>query len=117
MNKFLLASVVALLGCINLAHGQGALGTPVTLDSIVETPPTYNVGGRPVCKPKPAHPVLAHFARPVTAPVRAVKNCLNPPACPDTPTKDDVARMVAIGDFSQAELAAAKIKIDEAQAN
>lgn len=121
MNKYLLGSLIALLGWTSLAQAQGALGTPISAENSLDPgygsypQPAYPSDGRPYCKPKPTHPVLAQIARTMMSPIRAATARLQPPAVEETPTKDEIARMIADGGYSQAEVAAAKIKIDEAQ--
>jgi hypothetical protein len=122
MNKYFLAGILALLGSTGLAHGQVALGTPVTSENYLEpgygpyAPAIYPSDCRPDCKPKPSHPILGQIARAMMTPIRAAAGHLLPPCPVEVPTKQEVARMIVDGGYSPAEITAAKIRIDEVQA-
>jgi hypothetical protein len=120
--RFFSASLVALMAWTTWAQAQGALGTPIANDGRFESKyssypaPASVAECNPDCKPKPAHPIWNNFARRFLTPIRTATGPMMPPsASVEIPTKDDLARMIAAGDFSPAEISAAKIKIDEAQ--
>ena len=103
VTRYFLAGMFVLLGCNGLARAQVALGTPVVPDNSTDGD----------AKPRANRPVLGGIARSI----RAAADCLAPPAVvvAEGPTKSDVARMIADGNHSPAEITAAKIKIDEMQ--
>ena len=115
MNRFLSASLLALLGWAGLANAQVGLGTPVA-PTESGSPSLAAPTSCSDCRPRLAHPVLGGLARTMMTPIRAAAGHLMPPAPPEAPTKEEIARMVADGGYSPAEVTAAKIKLDEAQA-
>lgn len=100
MNKRIMAGVLVLLAWSGLCRGQFGLGGPVPTDNADDV------------KLRPYHPVLSLVTRNRQA--RALP--LVPPVPPPEPTREDIAHMVNDGGFSPAEIAAAKIRLDEMQA-
>jgi len=105
--KQFLGSLIVLLGSAALACGQTGLGAPATTDGATET---LNERG-----PRIRRPLFGPFVRTMFAPFRYALMAPQP-IVEASPTKADVARMVADGGYSPAEITAAKIKIDETQA-
>jgi hypothetical protein len=107
MNKSILASLIVLLAWTGIAGAQGGLGVPVATDNAAECQD---------CRPRPYRPILNTLTR-GWPPVHPVATTFAPlPPLREMPTRDEVARMVDDGGFSPAEIAAAKIRIDETQA-
>lgn len=123
-KKTLLAGLIAFAGSAGLAHGQYGLGTPLPSESTRETgsfpiaPSGPSVESRTNSSPRVQRPIFGNLARAMLTPIRAAAGHLMPPQplAEMTPTKDDIARMIASRSFSSAEITAAKIKLDEAQA-
>jgi PBS lyase HEAT-like repeat len=122
LNKCLLGSILALCVGTGPARAQIALGNTVTPENNFESgygpyaPALYSADCRSDCKP-PSHPFLGHVARTSVTPICAAVGLLMPPRCGEPPTKEEVARMIVDGGYSPAEITAAKIQIDEAQAS
>ncbi len=94
---------------IDFAHGQAR---PSTLPSLDE-PHGKSVEGSFSIQ----RPLFGQLARSMFAPIRTA--LLPPQSIPETPaipTREDLARMLADGGYSPAEITAVKIKIDESQA-
>lgn len=115
MIRCLGISLVILLGWASLSFAQGSLGSPVPranpVDSQIEQP-----------GPRASFPIFGP-ARGKFRPIRSVIGSLFPPPpapAPNdempTPTRDEVTRMSSDGFHTQAEITAAKIKIEESQA-
>jgi hypothetical protein len=123
MNKCILGSILFLFVGTGPARAQIALGNPVSADNKFESshgpyaPALHFADCGSDCKPKPSHPLLGHVARTMSAPIRAAVGHLMPPHCDEPPTKEEVTRMIVDGGYSPAEITAAKIKVDEAQAS
>ncbi len=120
--SYVLASTAALLIWTGTVCAQAKLGTPLSPDFPRESRyvsyPTGVPGADAGFEYKPRHPLLSNLARKVLSPIRAATgHLMPPPPAVEVPTKDGVARMIAAGDYSPAEISAAKIKIDEAQGN
>ena len=116
MRKYVLASLAALSIGTGLVHGQGYLGPPVAPGycppSVVALPPPAD------CKARFCQSTFGQLAHSLLAPLRmATGNLL--PGCnsAEVVSRDDVARMLADGSYSLAEINATKIKLDEAHAN
>ena len=111
-HKYLSAGLLALIGWTGSAYAQVGLGTPIAPDSNRTSlaPPQTTTD----CKPRPNHPILGSIARTI----RAAAGHLMPPAPVSdvVPTREEIARMVGDSNYSHAEVTAAKIKLDEAQA-
>lgn len=121
MNKHILLSLVACLVGSAPAYAQGALGPPVAAEKQVElgygpnAPALYHHASVSA-ESRPRRPVLHQMAQRMLSPIRAVLGHLMPPRGEELPSRDAVSRMIADGGYSPAEITAAKIKIDEAQA-
>jgi hypothetical protein len=105
MKKSLMAGLIALLAWTGFARAQGGLGGPVPTETPAESSTDFKV--------RPYRPVLNFLTR---NRVSARTTSLVSPPQPEGPTRDEVARMVQDGGFSPAEIAAAKVKLDEIQA-
>lgn len=115
MNKYLLGSLVALLGWTGFGHTQPRLGAPVTSESTFDYP-YAQIYHSTDCRfdGAPRYPLMENAARSMTTPMRSVTGQMIPLSS-GVPTNTDVWRMIADGSYSPAEVMAAKIKIDEAQ--
>jgi hypothetical protein len=106
MNKSIMAGLIALLAWTGHARAQSGLGAPVPTENSTDAAASAEF------KVHPYRPIL-NFLNRNRAPAHT---SLPPPAPPpEGPTRDEVARMVQDGGFSPAEIAAAKIKLDEIQ--
>jgi hypothetical protein len=106
-KKILLCGLLAFAGIAGAAHGQPDVGTTVAAEPV----------GPVDCKPRPRFPLLYSITHNLFTPIRGGAGPLLPPQPVEaTPTKEDIARMVADGSRAPAEILAAKIKMDEAQA-
>jgi hypothetical protein len=97
MKNYLLAGLIALFCGTSMADGQVALGTPV------------------ICPSGCDQSGFGQMAKSLLAPLRLATGNLLPPIGVEVVSKGDVARMMADGGYAPAEIAAAKIKLDEAQ--
>ncbi len=104
-KKILLCGLLAFAGFAGSAFGQPDLGTPVAAEPA--GPVAYKTG--------PRFPILYSITHNLFAPMRSGP-LLPPQPIEPTPTKEDIARMIADGGHAPAEILAAKIKMDEAQA-
>ncbi len=105
-KQIILCGLLALVGVAGSVQAQPGLGTPVA----AEPAETVDAGRTP------RFPLLNSITRTLFAPNRGAGPLLPPQPVETTPTREDIARMVADGTHSQAEILAAKIKMDEAQA-
>jgi hypothetical protein len=105
MRRSITAGLIALLAWTGLARAQSGLGVPVTTENPAEAATC------PDCKARAYRPILSFLTR-----SRAPAPLNSPAPQPEGPTRNDVARMVQDGGFSPAEIAAAKVKLDEIQA-
>ncbi|MBI3821737.1 MAG: HEAT repeat domain-containing protein [Planctomycetes bacterium] len=123
MYKSLLISLLACLCSASFARAQ-SLGNPVTADNSIDlgygsyAPVLYrHANFADESQAKPARPILHNIAQRMMTPIRNAAGHLMPaPRGEELPTREAVARMIADGGFSPAEITAAKIKIDESQA-
>lgn len=103
-RKHLLPSLCLAFVLAECAHGQGSLDAPLPTEPATEI--------------APRRPLFGQIARNLLMPFRPAPQLLPPQAAVEpTPSRDDIARMIADGSFSPAQITAAKIKADEAQAN
>jgi hypothetical protein len=110
MNKSIVASWIVLLAWTALARAQGGLGIPVPSEHPADA------ASCPDGKSRLNRPILSYLTG-GRLPAHPTSVALLPPAPhPEAPTRDEIARMVNDGGFSPAEIAAAKIKMDEIQA-
>ena len=101
--KQLLMGLFAMIGWTGLACGQHGVCNSVASECSSEVAPRVH------------RPFLAHFVRTLLTPLRPTR--MPPQTITDPlPTKEDIARMVADGGYSPAEITAAKIKMDDSQA-
>lgn len=107
MSKSIVSGLVLLLVWTGLARAQGRLDAPV---------PSENAADCPDCRAKPYRPILNLLIRNRPATRTTSTALMQPTPQPERPTRDDLARMVNDGNFSPAEITAAKIKMDETQA-
>jgi hypothetical protein len=98
MRNFLLAGLITLAGGTGMVQGQGSLGTPV------------------LCPTGCEQSGFGQMAKSLLAPLRLATGNLLPPIGAEVVTRNDVARMMADGGYAPAEIVAAKIKLEEAQA-
>ena len=121
MKKILLTSLVTLANWAGFALGQPMLGTPIASQPACESctkpavfaPPCAD--GRADCKTKLCQSSVVRLGQQMLMPVRLATGNLLPTCCVETICRDDVERMIAAGSYSPAEMAAVKIKLDEAQ--
>ena len=106
-QKRVLAGWIVLLVWAGCARAQAGLGGPVPTETPADSVASSDF------KVPPYRPILNFLMRNRT-PARPASP-VSPPQ-PEGLTRDDVARMVQDGGFSPAEIAAAKVKLDEMQA-
>ncbi|MBI2808375.1 MAG: hypothetical protein HYX68_25590 [Planctomycetes bacterium] len=113
-SPHLLASTLALIGWTICAHAQSSLGRPVVAENAVP-PVASTLASSSECSPSfRRRPLLGNLVRRILMP--AHQGPAPAPAAPSVPTREDVARMIADGGYSPAEITAAKIRMDDAQA-
>jgi hypothetical protein len=123
MYKCLLGIILTLCIATEPARAQIALDNPFTREINFEpdygpfAPALNSANCRSDCRPKPSYPFLGHVAQTMLTPIRAAVGHRMLSRCDEARTEEDVTRMIADGAYSPAEITAAKIKIDEAQAS
>jgi hypothetical protein len=117
-QTYLPASLAMLLGWASMVLAQAWLGSPrLPSSETAADVQTADAEG----KSKSSFPLFANAALGRSAPLRSALAHLLPPApaAPprsDAPTREEIGRMMNDGWCSPAEISAAKIKLDEAQA-
>jgi hypothetical protein len=109
----LFASLASFLGAAN-ALAQPGLGAPIVAEPVAHTCAPAHC--RVECKQKPCFPILAAISRRVMTPLCAAHHRqLHPKTQGESPTREELARMISDGNYSPAEITVAKIKLEESQ--